>query len=170
MPAPDDRMPDLDTELRRIRATPAAQLRADLDRLTHLGAPLRQLYSQPREGLRRIADALRQCHEMIVAPHWTRMSRLLQADIAHPRCAARGRTGQHPPRRPGGVASAHRPGRGVARQGFHPGLTRSTSPLMGMREKVLVDVYQLRDGRTTVGECLSQPSCCAVVLGLSSWR
>jgi len=84
MPAPDSRLPDLDTELRRVRATPAARVREDLEPL--MAKPtrvLREFHDDPRAGLPYVVSALRSCHELIVAPHWTRMVRLLDADIAH---------------------------------------------------------------------------------------
>jgi DNA-binding transcriptional ArsR family regulator len=84
MPVPDDRMPDLATELRRVRATPARQLRRDLDWLSdRLPPPLRALYDDPRAGLSRVAAAVRACHQALIAPYWPRIVRLLEADIAY---------------------------------------------------------------------------------------
>ncbi len=84
MPVPDDRMPDLDTELRWVRATPTAQVRGDLDRRGgRLPPPLRDLHTEPRVGLTRVVTAIRACHELLLAPHWPRITRLLEADITH---------------------------------------------------------------------------------------
>jgi DNA-binding transcriptional ArsR family regulator len=82
-PAPDSRMPELSTELARVR-------RANLDRLDR---SLDAIYGSPRwlapvradlsAGLARVVDALRACHDALIAPHWTRMRALLEADITH---------------------------------------------------------------------------------------
>lgn len=80
MPAPATRMPDLAEELRAVRATPVADARADTARLPSRLA--RDFHADPRAGLRLVADALRECHDRVVAPHWDRMARLLDADIA----------------------------------------------------------------------------------------
>ncbi|MFC7545875.1 DUF5937 family protein [Plantactinospora sp. GCM10030261] len=80
LPAPASRMPDLATELRRIRATPPARARIDTSRLTSRRA--RQFQADPRAELPLVVAALRHCHELIVAPHWERIVRLLDADIA----------------------------------------------------------------------------------------
>jgi hypothetical protein len=77
IPAPDARMPDLDGELRRIRATPTRLVRAEISRLA--GAQP----ADPRAWLSRVAGALRRCHDAVIAPHWSRIARVLEADIAH---------------------------------------------------------------------------------------
>ncbi|HCU50531.1 MAG TPA: ArsR family transcriptional regulator [Micromonosporaceae bacterium] len=59
MPPPDSRMPTLEAELRRVRA---AQRHQEIDR---------------------IVNVLRQCFELTIEPHWERMTRLLEADIAY---------------------------------------------------------------------------------------
>ncbi|MEV4412020.1 DUF5937 family protein [Catellatospora sp. NPDC049609] len=84
MPPPDSRLPDLEHELRRVAATPSARVRADIAELhrARLG-PLRQLADDPRSGLRAVVEALRACHEALVAPYWTRIRRVLEADIVH---------------------------------------------------------------------------------------
>jgi len=84
MPVPDDRMPNLDDELRRVRATTTAEVRRDLDRRSgRRPSPLRELYAEPRAGLTRVVEAIRACHRLLVAPHWPRIARILEADIAH---------------------------------------------------------------------------------------
>src|SRR6266536_818982 len=77
-------MPGLDTELRRVRATPTTQVRRDLDRRSGpLPQPLRELYGDPRAGLARVVAAVRACHQVLIGPHWPRIVRLLEADIGH---------------------------------------------------------------------------------------
>jgi DNA-binding transcriptional ArsR family regulator len=80
MPPPDSRLPDMETELRRVRATPADRVRTNLRHLS--GKHLRELAAHPREGVAAVADTLRQVFGRIVQPHWPRMARLLEADIA----------------------------------------------------------------------------------------
>src|SRR5689334_14907216 len=83
MPIPDDRMPDLATELRRMRSTAAAQVQRDLDRRKGpLPRPLRDLRADPRAGLARLVATIAAMHEALLAPYWPRMVRLLEADIA----------------------------------------------------------------------------------------
>src|SRR5581483_10909053 len=83
MPPPSTRLPELDAELRRVRATPSDQVRANTERLVPRSALVRELVDDPRRGLRRVADGLRMVYDAVIAPHWSRMSRLLDADIAH---------------------------------------------------------------------------------------
>jgi DNA-binding transcriptional ArsR family regulator len=80
IPPPDSRMPDLDTELKRVRATPAARARDHVFALT--GPLVRSFEADPRAALPAVAESLRLVHNRIVAPHWTRMVRVLEADIA----------------------------------------------------------------------------------------
>jgi DNA-binding transcriptional ArsR family regulator len=83
MPIPDDRMPDLPTELRRMRSTVAAQVQRDLDRRKGpLPRPLRDLRADPRAGLARLVATIQAVHDALLAPYWPRMVRLLEADIA----------------------------------------------------------------------------------------
>src|SRR6185437_1577 len=83
MPIPDDRMPDLDTELRRMRSTPSAQVHRDLQRRPGtLPKPLRELRDEPRAGLARLVATIRAVHDVLLAPSWPRIVRLLEADIA----------------------------------------------------------------------------------------
>lgn len=76
--------PDLEHELRRIACTPSSRVRAEIAglRRARLG-PLRQLSTDPRGGLRLVGEALRACHDALVAPYWTRIRRVLEADITH---------------------------------------------------------------------------------------
>jgi len=83
MPIPDDRMPDLDTELRRMRSTPSGQVHRDLQRRQRaLAKPLRKLRDEPRAGLARLVATIRAVHDGLLKPYWPRIVRLLEADIA----------------------------------------------------------------------------------------
>jgi hypothetical protein len=87
MPPPDTRMPDMAAELRRIRAASPRRIRADIDFLTrHDVRPprvLREMHADPDAFLPRIVAALRAVHDVLIEPHWGRMTRLLGADIAY---------------------------------------------------------------------------------------
>jgi hypothetical protein len=87
IPPPDVRMPDMADELRRIRAASPRRIRADIEFLTrHDVRPprvLREIHADPDGFLPRIVAALRAAHDVLVEPHWARMIRVLQADIAH---------------------------------------------------------------------------------------
>jgi DNA-binding transcriptional ArsR family regulator len=84
MPVPDDRLPDLDAEVRRVRATTSEAVRRDLDRRGgRLQRELRELYTNPRTGLARLAAAIHACHRVLVLPYWPRIARVLEADITH---------------------------------------------------------------------------------------
>lgn len=81
MPPPDSRLPDLETELKRVQSTPSARAR---DNVTGLAGPeIRAFAADPRAALPAIAESLRLVHKRIVAPHWPRMVRVLEADIAY---------------------------------------------------------------------------------------
>jgi Family of unknown function (DUF5937)/Helix-turn-helix domain len=86
VPAPEVRTPEFGAELARLRATPAAAVRASLRRVWE-GHPwpdsARELDARPRESLAEIADEIRECHDRLIAPHWERIHPVLEADIAH---------------------------------------------------------------------------------------
>jgi DNA-binding transcriptional ArsR family regulator len=85
-PAPGVRMPELGAELARMRATPAAAVRASLSRVWE-GRPwpesARDLAARPRESLAELSDELGECHDRLIAPHWERIRPVLEADIAY---------------------------------------------------------------------------------------
>lgn len=83
LPPPDDRLPALAHELRRITATSPTRVREELPLLGVDTPSTRRLADDPRRGLRDAADALAACHRDLIAPHWTRIQRILEADIVH---------------------------------------------------------------------------------------
>ncbi|GAA1614576.1 ArsR/SmtB family transcription factor [Catellatospora bangladeshensis] len=83
IPPPDTRLPTLAGELRRIRAVAPARVREELTTLTVHTSRTRRLADHPSAGLRELAEAIACCHRELIAPHWTRMVRLLEADITH---------------------------------------------------------------------------------------
>jgi DNA-binding transcriptional ArsR family regulator len=85
MPAPSSRLPDLDEELHQLCRTTPDQVRANLARTFARSQPpaARALTADPRRELRRISAEIENAFTRLVAPHWTRMRAVLDADIAH---------------------------------------------------------------------------------------
>ena len=85
-PAPKARTPELETELARLRVTPAAAVRASLHRVWE-GHPwpesARELAARPRESLAEIGAEIAEFHDRLIAPHWERIRPVLEADIAY---------------------------------------------------------------------------------------
>lgn len=80
MPAPASRLPDMDAELRTVLSTSPRDARDDTALLTSTLA--RRFHDDPGAGLPHVVDALRRCFELVISPHWARMVRVLDADIA----------------------------------------------------------------------------------------
>ena len=86
VPAPEARTPELEAELARLRATPAAAVRASLHRVWEehpWPESARELAARPRESLAEIAAEIGECHDRLIAPHWERIRPVLEADIAY---------------------------------------------------------------------------------------
>jgi DNA-binding transcriptional ArsR family regulator len=85
-PPPDGPAPEIARELERVRATPPGQVRRELRwcfsgrRTPDVG---RAILAQPEQGAGAIAAALEVYWDRALAPHWTRVRALLQAEIAH---------------------------------------------------------------------------------------
>ncbi|MFD9357128.1 DUF5937 family protein [Streptomyces sp. NPDC060031] len=86
-PAPASPAPALAQELARILATPAAQVRQDLDRLADeqggLGPRSRALYAEPRIRLARVVEEIEGYWQLALAPYWARVRGVLDADVFH---------------------------------------------------------------------------------------
>ncbi|WP_346011144.1 helix-turn-helix domain-containing protein [Streptomyces sp. SID8358] len=86
-PAPTSPAPALAEELARIRATPAARVRQDLDRLGDeqggLGPRSRALYAEPEARLIRGTEEIEAYWELALAPYWVRVRGVLDADVFH---------------------------------------------------------------------------------------
>ncbi|WP_354638729.1 DUF5937 family protein [Kitasatospora camelliae] len=86
-PAPAGPAPALVEELDRIRATPAAVVRRELDHLAHhhgrLGPRLRTLYADPGARLARVAEEIEAFWEVAIGPYWARIRAVLDADVFH---------------------------------------------------------------------------------------
>jgi DNA-binding transcriptional ArsR family regulator len=88
-PPPSSPVARIEDELDALRATPAAQVRHDLEvlvgqqRLGRLPAVLEPLRDHPRRELGRLAERLRAFWDVALAPHWPRIRALLDADLAY---------------------------------------------------------------------------------------
>ncbi|MFI6638810.1 DUF5937 family protein [Streptomyces sp. NPDC050504] len=78
-PVPTERLPTVAAELDLLRATDEDFYRREYGAV--LNAPAREA-PDPGVLLPRLAGALRRCHDRLIAPHWGRMSALLEADVA----------------------------------------------------------------------------------------
>jgi DNA-binding transcriptional ArsR family regulator len=86
IPAPAVRCPAFDTELDRLRATPAEAVRASLGRVfggVTWPASAVELAACPAPSLAEIAAELAGFHDRLIAPHWERMRAVLDADVAY---------------------------------------------------------------------------------------
>lgn len=85
VPAPSGPGTSIDDDLAALTATPAHRVRTSLRRV--FGAELPEaaaaLDADPEAGLRAIAGELRAAHDRLVAPHWSRIRAVLEADIVH---------------------------------------------------------------------------------------
>jgi DNA-binding transcriptional ArsR family regulator len=80
-PPPPDLTPDLGAELARLRATPAAVVRHDLDLYGRSTPALRDLYADPAAGLARLSTEIEAFWQAALAPDWPRIQLLLDAEI-----------------------------------------------------------------------------------------
>ncbi|WP_199826162.1 ArsR/SmtB family transcription factor [Streptomyces sp. SBT349] len=84
VPAPRNGVASIDDDLAALRRTTPRQLRASLHRV--FGDDLGEaaaLAARPAAGLRAIAAELREAHDRLIAPHWSRIRGVLDADIGH---------------------------------------------------------------------------------------
>ncbi len=85
-PAPTEPAPTLAAELVRVVATPAAEVRRDLDRLAGergLGPRLRALRAELQSRLPRLAEEIHTYWELALAPYWVRIRAVLDAEVFH---------------------------------------------------------------------------------------
>ncbi|MGW4806614.1 DUF5937 family protein [Kitasatospora sp. NPDC004272] len=85
-PVPDEPVADLATELAAVRATGPELLRHDLDCLRadrngRAGARLRVLERAPEQALRRITAEVEAFWQLALAPYWSRIRAVLEADV-----------------------------------------------------------------------------------------
>ncbi|NUT34685.1 MAG: winged helix-turn-helix transcriptional regulator [Hamadaea sp.] len=85
-PPPAGRTGEFQTELAAVRATPAATVTGDIlacGRWKPLTRTAVAAAHEPQETLPRLVAAIEAWHDVAVAPHWSRMQALHDADIAH---------------------------------------------------------------------------------------
>ncbi|WP_347404429.1 winged helix-turn-helix domain-containing protein [Streptomyces sp. MST-110588] len=88
-PRPAEPAPTLEAELAAIRATPAEQVRADLDTLDRLAPTARPatrrraLRADPPCQLARIVEEIRTYWELALGPYWGRVRAVLDAEVFH---------------------------------------------------------------------------------------
>ncbi|MFF3127371.1 DUF5937 family protein [Streptomyces sp. NPDC057908] len=86
-PAPAGPAPTPAEEWEAIRASPADQVRQDLDHLARhqgtLGPRLRALHNGPQELLTKVTEEIETYWELALAPYWARIRTALDADILH---------------------------------------------------------------------------------------
>jgi DNA-binding transcriptional ArsR family regulator len=82
-PSPGDAAPTLASELAAIRATPAAEVHADLDTLGDRGPRCRALRADPAAELPRVVEEIEAYWEVALAPYWAKIRVLLEADVFH---------------------------------------------------------------------------------------
>lgn len=85
VPAPVGAGRRIDDDLAAMRRTTARQVRASLRRVFGDDLPdsAAELAAHPAAGLRAIAGELRAAHDRLIAPHWSRIRAVLDADIAY---------------------------------------------------------------------------------------
>ncbi|ATY16389.1 transcriptional regulator [Amycolatopsis sp. AA4] len=85
LPAPARAASTIDEALAALCRTTAGQVRGSLRGVfgDHLPASVRGLADDPVSGLREIAAELREAHDRLIAPHWSRLRDVLDADIAY---------------------------------------------------------------------------------------
>ena len=84
-PPPAGPLGDIDEELARLRATPAAQIRTDIAvfQRQHPHPAAEAWLERPRRELGRLVRTLEAFWGLALAPHWARLRALLDADVAH---------------------------------------------------------------------------------------
>jgi hypothetical protein len=85
-PPPAGPTAELEDELEVMLATPAAQIRAEVNRCYEdaaLPTALERFISRPRASLRSLAELLRSYWDLVLDPHWPRIKALLEHDILY---------------------------------------------------------------------------------------
>jgi hypothetical protein len=85
VPAPAGAQTTIEEDLAAMRRTTAYQVRASLRRVfgDHPPDSVAEVAADPAAGLRMIATELREAYDRLIAPHWSRIRAVLDADIAY---------------------------------------------------------------------------------------
>jgi DNA-binding transcriptional ArsR family regulator len=73
----------LRAELREVAATPAAEVRRELEAYGLHTARIEAMYADPADGLARLTAEIGTYWELALAPHWPRVQAVLEADVFH---------------------------------------------------------------------------------------
>lgn len=85
IPAPRGTGESIEDDLAAMRGTTARYVRSSLQRVfgDELPADVAELAAKPAAGLRTIATELRTAYDRLIAPHWSRIRAVLDADVAY---------------------------------------------------------------------------------------
>ncbi|MFG2077179.1 ArsR/SmtB family transcription factor [Nonomuraea maritima] len=85
VPAPRGAGTSIEEDLEALQRTTAQQVRTSLRRVFGARPPdaVARLAARPAAGLRAIAGELRAVHDRLIAPHWSRIRAVLDADVIH---------------------------------------------------------------------------------------
>jgi DNA-binding transcriptional ArsR family regulator len=86
VPPPVSPVATISEELERLRATPDAQVRAEVTRMLGFSDPpavLAKLLEDPSRELEQLADALGAYWSAVIEPDWLKIRSLLEADLAY---------------------------------------------------------------------------------------
>jgi DNA-binding transcriptional ArsR family regulator len=84
-PPPDSPIPEFDAELQRVMAVGPQQVQAEIS-IAFAGRPpavVREAFSDPAAGLRRLATELRAYYGAVIRDWWPAIHAVLEADIVH---------------------------------------------------------------------------------------
>jgi DNA-binding transcriptional ArsR family regulator len=83
-PPPATPLPDLDTELAVLRATPHEEVRRELDMIAEVRTVhTAVLHDDPGAGLARLCEVVAQFWSLALEPFWPRIRTLLEGDVLH---------------------------------------------------------------------------------------
>ncbi len=82
-PPPGAAAPDLAAELRAVAATPAADIRGELEEYGLRTARIQEFHADPAAGTARLIAEIEAYWELALAPHWPRVKAVLEADVFH---------------------------------------------------------------------------------------
>lgn len=82
-PPPGAAAPDLFAELRTLAATPAADIRGELEEYGLRTARIQEMHADPAAGTARLIAEIEAYWELALAPHWPQVKAVLEADVFH---------------------------------------------------------------------------------------
>jgi DNA-binding transcriptional ArsR family regulator len=82
-PPPGSGVATLRAELREVAATPAEEVRRELDAYGLRTARIEEMDADPADGLARLTAEISTYWELALAPYWSRVQAVLEADVFH---------------------------------------------------------------------------------------